>query len=79
MEINEIGKLIASLKPIQEQKDDLERQINSLNPSELSMLSPLIEQVRGLSPKMSVEELLATAENIKKLAQDANKHNDIKP
>ena len=79
MDINEIGKLIAGLKPIQEQKEELERQIKNLKPDELSMLSPLIEQVRGLSPKMSVEELLSTAENIKKLAQDANKHNDIKP
>ena len=79
MEANEIGKLIASLKPIQQQKDDIERQIKNLKPDELSMLSPLIEQIRGISPKMSIEELLSTAENIKKLASDANKHNNTKP
>jgi len=78
MEANEIGKLIASLKPIEQQKQDLERQIKNLKPDELSLLSPLIEQIRGISPKMSVDELLAKAEEIKKLAQDANKYNNIK-
>ena len=78
MEANEIGKLIASLKPIEKQKEDLERQIKNLKPDELAMLSPLIEQIRSISPKMSVEELLYKAEEIKKLAQDANKHNNTK-
>lgn len=78
MEANEIGKLIASLKPIEQQKQDLERQIKNLKPDELSLLSPLIEQIRGISPKMSIEELLSKAEEIKKLAQDANKYNNIK-
>ena len=78
MEANEIGKLIASLKPIQQQKDDIERQIKNLKPDELSMLSPLIEQIRGISPKMSVEELLSQAEKIKELA-NANINNNTKP
>jgi HEPN domain-containing protein len=73
MDINEIGHLLKSIKPIQEQKEEIEKQIKQLNPSELEKLSPLIEQVRESSPKMSVEELLKKAEEITKSASNASK------
>ena len=74
MDLNKIAKLLANIKPLDEQKADLERQISKLNRDDLAMLSPLINQVRELNPKMNPSELIAKADEIKQALKDANRN-----
>lgn len=74
MDLNQIAKLLAKIKPLHEQKADLEKHIRNLNEDDLALLSPLIKQVRELEPKMKPNELLEKADEIKQALKDANRN-----
>ena len=75
MDGKDIERFLQSIKPIEQMKADLESQFSSLTNEQKANLLPLMNQVRGLDQKKSLEEIEATAH---KIIADANNNNTHK-
>lgn len=72
MDGKDVKRLLESIKPIEQMLSDLEKQFASLTDEQKATLSPLMNQVRGLEHRKTLEEIEATAH---KIIADANIHN----
>lgn len=76
MDRKAIEEFLKKIKPIDELKADIERDVKKLNIQELNLLSPLLSQVRNLDKNMSVDGIIAEMEKVKaKLNADRNNTN----
>jgi hypothetical protein len=73
MDKKALEAFLKSIKPLDEMKADIERDVKNLTTKELDLLSPLLGQVRNLDKNMSFDGVIAEMNKVKdKLNADNN-------